>query len=156
MVEESHSTDVGMRLQTLQPKLRLGVVGFYIFCIAFLGYLGYTKPGVYRAFYGGLSGIAAAALIVQYRRERVLADCRLSAVGVVTEHKVRFKGAPYLRKGAPLMKYEFVAFDQKTYHGETGWGAGGLAEGEYVTVLYNPDNPAANHPLSSFIFYRFQ
>ncbi len=155
MVEESHSTDAGMRLQVLRPNLRLRVAGFYILCIAFLGYLGYAKHGVYRAFYGGLSALAAVSLIVQFRRESAVVHNRLSAVGVVTEYKVRGKGAPYLGKGVPMIKYEFVAFDQKTYHGETGWGAGGLSEGEHLTVLYNPENPAANHPLTSFIFYSF-
>src|SRR6266849_1803203 len=134
MASEFQSGAINSHLQTVKPKLRLRVVGFYIFCIAFLGYLSYAKHGVYRAFYGGLSALAAAALIVQYRRERVLADCRLSAVGIVTEFKIRGKGAPYLGKGVRVIKYEFVAFDQKAYHGETGWGTGGFAEGDHVTV----------------------
>src|SRR6266446_9151812 len=144
------SRDLTTRLQTLQPKLRLRAVGFLVVCIVFLGCLSYTTRTVYRVFYGGLSALGTVSLIVQYRRERALVRNRLSAVGVVTEYKVRGRGAPYLGKGVPVIKYQFVAFDQKTYHGETGWGAGGLAEGESVTVLYNPENPAANHPLSGF------
>jgi hypothetical protein len=56
----------------------------------------------------------------------------------------------------PLMKYSFVAFDQKSYTGETGWGAQGLYVGAQIPVLYNAQNPAANHPLSSLIFYSFR
>ena len=156
MVEKSHPTDAGLRLQTLQPKFQFRVVGFFFLCFAFLGYLSYARRGPIRVFYGGLSALGTVALIVQYRKESALVHNRLSAVGVVTEYKVRGKGAPYLGKGVPTIKYEFVAFDQKTYKGETGWRAAGLHQGSQVTVLYNPENPAANHPLSGFIFYSFQ
>jgi len=44
----------------------------------------------------------------------------------------------------------FVAFDEKTYVGETGWGVRGLYEGARITILYNSGNPAASHPLTSF------
>ncbi|HVO81580.1 MAG TPA: hypothetical protein VMT28_12665 [Terriglobales bacterium] len=49
-----------------------------------------------------------------------------------------------------------VAFDQKTYHGETGWGAAGLKKGSRITILYNPENPARSHPLHGFLFYSFR
>ncbi len=155
MVQESHSVDVGLHLQMLRPKFHYRVAAFYFFCIAFLAYLTYRTHFPYRAFYSGLFVLSAAALIVQYRREHGLVQNRLSAIGVVTEYKIRGKGAPHLGKGVPLIKYQFVAFDQKTYRGETGWRAGGLEEGSQVTVLYDPQNPAKNHPLTSFIFYSF-
>ncbi len=156
IAQESDSTDASLRLQTIHPKLRLRVAAFYILCIAFLAYLTYRTHWPHRAFYGGLFALGAAALIVQHRREHALVHNRLSAIGVVTEYKMRGKGAPHFGKGVPVIKYQFVAFDQKSYQGETGWGAAGLEEGSQVTVLYNPENPARNHPLTSFIFYRFQ
>ena len=155
MASQFQSGDPSTRLQTLQPKFHIRAAAFFILAIIFLAYLGFTKSGVSAAFYGGLSALAAAALIVQYRRESALVHNRLSAAGVVTEYNVRGKGAPYLGKGVPVIKYEFVAFDQKTYKGETGWGATDLHQGSQVTVLYNPGNPAVNHPLTSFIFYSF-
>ena len=156
ITQESDSTDASLRLRTMHAKLKLRVAAFYILCIVFLAYLTYRTHWPYRAFYGGLSVLAAVSLIVQYRREHVLVQNRLSAIGVVTEYKVRGKGAPHLGKGVPVIKYQFVAFDQKTYQGETGWGAAGLEEGSQVTVLYNPENPAKNHPLTSFVFYSFR
>lgn len=156
MAQNSHSGDASLRLQMRRPKFRFRVAAFYLFCIAVLAYLTYTTHFPYRAFYGGLFVLSAAALIVQYRREHTLVQNRLSAIGVVTEYKVRGKGAPHLGKGVPVIKYQFVAFDQKTYQGETGWGAGGLEEGSQVTVFYNPQNPAKHHPASSFIFYSFE
>jgi hypothetical protein len=56
----------------------------------------------------------------------------------------------------PIIKYEFVAFDQKMYHGETGWGARGLQKSSQIKILYNPENPARNHPLGGFVFYSFR
>ncbi len=155
IAQESDSTDASLRLQTIHPKLRLRVAAFYILCIAFLAYLTYRTHWPYRAFYGGLFALGAAALIVQHRREHALVHNRLSAIGVVTEYKMRGKGAPHFGKGVPVIKYQFVAFDQKTYRGETGWRARGLYEGAKVTILYQPENPAVNHPLTSFIFYSF-
>jgi hypothetical protein len=156
MVEKPNSADAGLRLQTLRPKFQLRAVGFFFLCFAFLGYLSYARRGPIRVFYGGLCALGAVSLIVQYRRESALVHNRLSAVGVVTEYKERGKGAPHLGKGVPVIKYEFVAFDQKSYKGSTGWRAAGLYQGAQITVLYNPENPAANHPLSGFIFYSFE
>src|SRR3989441_713756 len=153
--QDSHSIDATLGLQLVRPKLQIRVAAFYILCIVFLAYLTYRTHWPYRAFYGGLCVLSAAALIVQYRREHALVQNRLSAIGVVTEYKVRGKGAPHLGKGVPVIKYQFVAFDQNTYQGETGWGAARLEEGSQLTVLYDPQSPAKSHPLTSFIFYSF-
>jgi hypothetical protein len=144
-----------MRLQTLQPVFHPRIAAVFILAIVFLGFLSFTKHGVFRAYFGGIACLAAVALIVQYCRERTIVHNRLSAVGVVKEYKIRGKSAPYLGKGVMVIKYEFVGFDQKTYKGETGWGATNLYEGSRVTVLYDPGNPSVNHPLTSFIFYSF-
>lgn len=152
------------RLQTLRPKFHLRVAGLFILCIAFLVIRSsYTKDVVYRAFYGGLAALAAVSLIVQHRRESRIVHNRLSAVGVVTEYRIPLRGksrflnfiVSRFSREVPLIKYSFVAFDQKTYQGETGWGAAGLYKGAQVTILYKPENPAMNHPLTSFIFYSF-
>lgn len=139
-----------------KPKLRIRPVLFFVGCLAVLGFATYFKPEPYRAFYGGLATLFAFALLVQYRRETSLVRNRLSAIGTVTDYRVRGKGVPHLGKGVPTIKYEFVAFDQKTYQGETGWGAAGLMKGSQITVLYNPENPAKNHPLGGFVFYSFR
>lgn len=143
-------------LLTVQPKLRLRPIVFFGACILVLASASYFEPEPYRAFYGGLAALLTFAIIVQYRRERLLARNRLSAVGVVAEYRVRGKGVPHFGKGVPTIKYEFVAFDQKTYHGETGWGAAGLKKGSRITILYNPENPARSHPLGGFVFYSFR
>jgi bacteriorhodopsin len=80
-----HSSDASMRLQTLQPKFHLRIAAIFILAIVFLSFLGFTKHGAFRAYYGGIAFLAAVALIVQYRRERTIVHNRLSAVGVVTE-----------------------------------------------------------------------
>ena len=164
MVANSRSSDAGMPLQTLQPKFHLRIAAIFILAIVFLGVLSFTRHGVYRAYYGGLSGLAAVALIVQYSRERAIVFNRLSAVGVVTDYRIPLKNnsrflnfiVSKFSPDIPRIKYSFVAFDQKTYTGETGWRAHGLYKGAQLTILYNPGNPAANHPLTSFIFYSFR
>lgn len=164
MVGKPHSSDASIRLQTLRPKFHLRIAAVFILAIVFFGYLSFTKHGVYSAYFAGLAGLGAVALIVQYRRERAIVHNRLSAVGVVTDYRiplrsnsriVRFLVSKFSPE-VPLIKYSFVAFDQKTYTGETGWGAFGLYKGAQITVLYNPENPSANHPLTSFIFYSFR
>jgi hypothetical protein len=62
----SHSGDASMRLQTLQPQFHLRIAAVFILAIVFLGYLGFTKHGVFRAYFGGIACLAAVALIVQY------------------------------------------------------------------------------------------
>ena len=113
-------------LLTLQPKPRIRPIVFFAGCILVLGCASYFKPEPYRAFYGGLAAFFAFAIIVQYRRETILARNHLSAIALVTGYRVRGKGVPHFGKGEPTIKYEFLAFDQKTHHGETGWGTAGL------------------------------
>ncbi len=54
MVVNSHSNDAGMRLQMLRPKFHLRTAAIFILAIVFLGFLSFTRHGVYRAYYGGL------------------------------------------------------------------------------------------------------
>jgi len=156
MVQDFHATDPKLNLLTLQPEIRLRPLLFFAGCIGLLGCLSYLKPEPYRAAYGSLAALAAMALIVQYRRESVLVRNRLSAVGVVTEYRIRGRSVPHFGNGVPVIKYEFVAFDQKTYYGQTGWGTSGLKKGSRITIIYNPENPARSHPLSGFVFYSFR
>jgi hypothetical protein len=163
MAGQFRSSDASERLQTLQPKFHLRIAAVFILAIVFLGFLSFTKHGFYRAYYGGFACLAAVALIVQYCRERTIVHNRLSAVGVVTEYRIPLRRRSRVLNfivsrfspAIPLIKYSFVAFDQKAYTGETGWGSHGLLKGAQITVLYNPENPAANHPLTTFIFYCF-
>ncbi|HXJ04937.1 MAG TPA: hypothetical protein VNH65_07550 [Candidatus Acidoferrum sp.] len=160
---ESRFADATLRLQTVQSKFRWRTAAIFVPVVVILAGLGFTTHGVYRAYYGGLSGLCAVALTVQYRRERALLGNRLLAAAVVTDwgkplrSHSRFASSILSRFSGniPLVKYSFVAFDQKTYVGETGWGARGLYKGAQIMILYNPGNPAANHPLRSFIFYSF-
>lgn len=146
-----------------EPKFRLRVAAIFIVAIVSLGFLTFTKQGVYRAYYGGLSGLAAGSLIVQYRRERASVHNRLSAVGIVTDYRIPLRSGfrvlnfivSRFSPDIPRIKYSFVAFDQKACKGERGWGARGLYKAARVTILYEPGNPAVNHPLTSFIFYSF-
>src|SRR5207249_4875248 len=140
------------QLQTLRPKFRVHVAALFILLFLVLGFGALAKSGVEGAFYAGLCILTAASLIAQYRKERALVQDHQSAVGVVTEYRVRWKGAPHMRKGAPRIKYSFVAFDMRTYTGETGWGVSGLRKGTQVTILYRTSKPASSLPLRSFIF----
>jgi hypothetical protein len=152
---DTRSVTSGVQLLTAQSKLRLRPIVFFGCCLTLLAIMSYAKPEPYRAFYGVLATLGSFALIVQFRRETKLVRNRLSAIAVVTDYRVRGRRAPYLGKGVPIIKYQFVAFDQKAYYGETGWGSAGLIKGSELTVLYNPENPARNHPLIGFVFYTF-
>jgi hypothetical protein len=164
MPEGAQSSDAGMLLQTLRPKFHWRVPIVFGVLIGFLGYVAYAKAGVEGIGYGGLAAVGAVAMFVQYRRERALTHNRLSAVGVVTDYRIPFRGKSRILNfivarfypEVPRYKYTFVAFDQKTYGGETGWGSRGLSKGAKINVLYDPENPARNHPHGGFIFYSFQ
>lgn len=163
MDRNTQFSDARMQLQTLRPRFHLGIAAVFVATILILGFLGLRKRGVYRAYYAVLSGSVAAAFMVQYRREHAIVHNRLSTVGTVTDYRIPLHSVPRIvrllaRKFSPevpLIKYSFVAFDQRTYTGETGWRAGTLHKGAQIIVLYNPENPAANHPLRSFILYSF-
>ena len=148
--------DPNHELLIREPKVRLGPVIFFIVCAGVLAAASYFKPEPYRAFYSGLAGLLTFALFCQYRKEARLVRNHLSAVAVVTDYRVRGKHAPYFGGGVPIIKYEFVAFDQKTYKGETGWGAAGLHKGSHIPILYNAENPARSHPLGGFVFHSFR
>ena len=154
--QDVHPAQEKFDLVSRQPKLRPRAVLFFVGCLAVLGFASYLKPEPYRAAYGSLAALAAMALIVQYLRERRLVSNRLSAIGTVTDYRVRGKGVPHFGKGVPIIKYEFIAFDQKTYQGETGWGAAGLEKGSQITILYNPENPRKSYPLGGFVFHSFR
>jgi hypothetical protein len=145
-----------MLLHATQPKLRLRPVVFLGVCATVLAVASYFKPEPHREFYGALAALLVFAMMYQYRKETSLVRNHLSAIAVVTDYLVRGKHAPYFGGGVPIIKYEFVAFDQKTYAGETGWSTTGLQKGSQITILYNPENPARSHPLGGFVFYSFR
>ena len=161
MSETSRLADA---IQTARPRLRWRTFVVFAVIILVLVPAAVFNHSVSRYYFGALAGAAALALTVQYRRERVLVANRLLAIAVITEHRKplqsrsrwlnfilsRFTG------NIPVMKYSFLAFDQKTYEGQTGWGAQTLCIGAQIPVLYNPQKPKQNHPLASFIFYSFQ
>jgi hypothetical protein len=153
------SSDVNARVQIMQPQLRLRTALFSLSIIVILALLGFTSNGVYRARFVLLGVAAGIALMVQFRRERALVYNRFSAMGVITEYNL--STAPkslrvlisHFGGNARRIKYSFVAFDQRTYVGETGWNTKELRVGLAIPILYNPQDPAQNHPLTSFVFY---
>lgn len=158
-----HPSDVNARVQIMQPCLRLRVAVLLVSVIAVLVILGFTSRGVSRIRDFGLAFAAGIALAFQYFRERALTRNRLGAIGVVTSYSVPLAKAPriirfllsHVAPPVPRIKYSFVAFDQKTYTGEAGWNATGMHVGLQVPILYSPENPARNYPLTSFVFHSF-
>ena len=146
------------------PSLRWRTVILFVGVILILSFASFVNHGVGRAYCGTLAGAAALALAVQYRRENRLATNRLLALGVVADwgnplrSRFRFINVILSRftGNVPRIKYSFVAFDQKTYRGETGWGVASLHKGARIAVLYDPGKPSASHPVRSFIFYSFR
>ena len=161
MANRFRFSDVNAQLQTMQPKLRWRVACFFLLAFAVLAWRGYATNGVYSAFYWGLAVVGGFGLSLQYRSERAVVHNHISAVGVVTDYNDPLSWVPRFilalahTARTPQIKYSFVAFDQKFYMGETGWNAAGLYKGAPITILYNPENPALNHPLTSLIFYSF-
>lgn len=158
------SDDEIARLQALQPRLQLRKAAIFIAAFVFLFGISFAWHGPERFFYRGLAVLGAFAMAVQYRRERGLVHNRLSAVGVVTDYRIpgrsRYRVVRlFMARFAPevpVIKYSFTGFDQKTYSGETGFGARDLHKGDMLFVIYNPENPAKNHPLGGFVFYTFE
>jgi len=151
-------------IQTLQPRLRLhGPVVLLILFGSFPLFF-FLEHGINRIFHCGLSVLGVSAVLFHFSKEYRLVHDRLTAVGVVTDYGpptvansrfLRF----FMRKfspDVPVIKYSFVAFDQKTYTGKTWWRARGLYKGARITVLYKPGKPLVNHPVRSFIFYSFR
>jgi len=107
--------------------------------------------------------LALGAVLYHFGKEYRLVHDRLTAVGVVTDYGTPISRAPRFVRfvvsrfaaDVPVIKYSFVAFDQKTYTGQTGWRVAGLYKGAKIPILYKPGRPAVNHPAGSFIFYTF-
>lgn len=150
-------------IQTVQPRLSPhGPVVLLIllgsFALFFL-----LKHDINRIVYCSFSLLVIAAVLFHFRKEYRLVHDRLVAIGVVTDYGVPFSNAPrflrfFIRKFSPevpIAKYSFVAFDQKTYTGQTGWHTHVSYKGAKITVLYKLAKPSVNHPVRSFIFYRF-
>ena len=161
---ETHLESAHLLDHAASPTLRWRTVIIFVGAILILTVVSFLDRGVGRAYYATLAGAAALALAVQYRRETRLTTNRLLAIGVVTDwgkplrNRFRFINAILSRftGNVPRIKYSFVAFDQKTYTGETGWGAASLHKGARIAVLYDPGKPSANHPVRSFVFYSFR
>ena len=164
MGTESHLGGAALRVPTTRPRLRWRVVAMFAAVILILGTASFYNHGARRAYYVALSSGAALALAVQYSRERASVSNSLAAEAVVTDwgrpvrSRSRLLDAILSRVtgNIPLIKYSFVAFDQKTYTGQTGWGARDLYIGAHIPVLYDAGNPARNHPLNGFVFYSFR
>ena len=164
LVRTVNPSDVNAHVQVMQARLRLRVAGLLFAVIAILAILGFFSAGVSRVRDLGLAFAGGIALMVQYGRERALIRNRLAAVGNVMEYSVPLGKAPravrfllsHVAPPVPRIKYSFTAFDQKTYTGEAGWNAAGLRVGLRIVVVYNPQNPARNYPLRSFVFHSFR
>jgi len=162
-MRETEAIAKQLSVQTARATLRWRVVAVFVAVIFILGMVSLYNSGVRRAYYGVLSAAAALALIVQYSRERAVVGNRLLAEAVVTawrrpvRSRSRVVNAIFSRFSGniPVMKYSFTAFDQKTYAGETGWGARDLYIGARILIVYDASKPARSHPLRSFVFYTF-
>jgi hypothetical protein len=150
-------------LQTLRPHLRLHGPVLLLLFVGFLVLFFFLSHGIPKILYSVLSILGMFAVLFQFSKEYRLVHDRLNAVAVVTDYRVPMRGNSWIvrfimRKfspDVPVIEYSFVAFDQKTYTGRTGWNARGLYKGAKIRVLYKPGKPAVNHPVTSFIFYSF-
>ena len=149
--------------QTVRPRLRLHgpVLTLIFFATLPLFYL--LERGPSRIFHSGLAILAVGAVLYHFSKEYRLVHDRLTAVATVTYYGKGYKGSsrvlrflmPRFSPDVPIIEYSFVAFDQKTYTGKTGFRVRGLYQGAKIIVLYNPGKPSVNHPMTSFIFYSF-
>jgi hypothetical protein len=150
-------------LQTLQPKLRLHGPVVLLILIGSFPLFYFLERGPNRIFHCALAALALGAVSYHFWKESGLVRDRLIAVAVITYYGNPVqKGPRILRRifrrfapDVPIIEYSFVAFDQKTYTGQTGWRSRGLYEGAQIAVLYKPGKPKVNHPAASFIFYSF-
>lgn len=150
-------------IQPLQPRLRLHGPLLLLIFLGALPLFFFLMRGINRFFYCGLFLLVISVLLFHFHKEYQLVHDRLTALGVVTEYRVPWRGKSWFGRviarkfssDVPVIKYWFVAFDQKTYTGKTGFYAYGLYKGAHITVLYKPGKPSVNHPVRSFI-YSFQ
>lgn len=151
-------------IQTLQPRLRVhGPVVLLILFGSFPLFF-YLEHGPNKIFHCALSVLAGCAVLFHFSKEYRLVHDRLTAIATVTYYGLAYKGSSRILRammrrfspGVPVIEYSFVAFNQKTYTGKTGFRVGGFYEGAKVTILYKPGKPSVNHPATSFIFYQFR
>lgn len=154
MGTKSCSNDATLRLRTMQPRFRWCTVAVFLLVIAMLGCVSFFKQGVQRVYYRGPYG--AVPQRAHTPQQPFVAKGVVKDLRKPVNSRSRFLNFIFSRFSAniPLIKYSFVAFDEKTYVGETGWGVRGLYEGARITILYNSGNPAASHPLTSFLLLR--
>ena len=164
MVSRQSTSPSTLDIQTLQPKLRLhGPVVLVILFSTFPLFF-FLEHGPNRVVHCGLSILAGCAVLYHFSKEYRLVHDRLTAVGTVTYYGIAYKGSSrilrfIMRKFSPevpIAEYSFVAFNQRTYTGKTGFRVHRLYRGAKITILYNPAKPSLNHPLTSFIFYCFR
>jgi hypothetical protein len=150
-------------VQTLQLRLRLHGPVLLLLFIGTLPLFFFLVHGIARILYCGLSILGVAAVLFQFSKEYRLVHDRLTALGVVTDYRMPWRGNSWITRfimrkfspDVPVIEYSFAALDQKTYTGKTGFGVRGLYKGAKVTVLYKPGKPSVNHLVTSFIFYSF-
>lgn len=151
-------------IQTLQPRLRLHGPVLLLILLAAFPLFYFLERGPNQIFHSGLAILAVGAVLYHFSKEYRLVHDRLTAVATVTHYGMAYKGSSRVLRftmrrfspNVPVIEYSFVAFDQKTYTGKTGFRVRGLYQGAKITVLYKAGKPSLNHPTTSFIFYSFQ
>jgi hypothetical protein len=138
--------------QVLRPKFRVRVTILLAMSCIFLLTLGVLWHG-YERGYAGFGVVGTIVFIWEYCKERSLIRDSQVASAVITESRIRWRGAPHLCEGAPRIKYFFSASDYKIYTGEAGSNIRDIQEGMQIPVLYRKADPRTNLPLRSFLFY---
>jgi hypothetical protein len=105
--------------QVLRPKFRVRVTILLAMSCIFLLTLAVLWHG-YQRGYAGFGVVGTIVLIWEYCKERSLIRDSQVASAVITESRIRWRGAPHLCEGAPRIKYFFSASDYKIYTGEAG------------------------------------
>ena len=150
-------------IQTLQPRLRLHGSVLVVILFGTFPLFFFLEHGPNRVVHCGLSILAGCAVLYHFSKEYRLVHDRLIALATVTYYGMAYKGSSRILRfitckfspNVPIAEYSFLAFNQKTYTGKTGFRVHGLYRGAKIPVLYKPGKPSVNHPVTSFIFYRF-
>jgi hypothetical protein len=168
MIKTATSLRVTLRntgdIQTLQPRLRLHGPVLVVLLFASFPLFYFLERGPNRIFHCGLSILAGCAVLYHFSKEYRLVHDRLTAIATVTYFGSAYKGRSRILRfimrrfspPVPIAEYSFLAFDQKSYTGKTGFRVHGLYPGAKIVVIYKPGKPSVNHPVTSFIFYSFQ